>query len=79
MLTYRVSHETWQMVNSLECLLPKFVKLFNIKDNNTNIIWESCYRKIGFNVKYVSEKDFLKEINCKKPLRSIKIYERRLS
>ena len=27
-----VSHETWQLVNSLECLFPLFVKLFDIKD-----------------------------------------------
>ena len=31
---YRVSHETWQLVNSLKCLLPYYVKLFVAKENN---------------------------------------------
>ena len=31
---YRVFHETWQLVNSFKCLLPWFVKLFDIKENN---------------------------------------------
>ena len=65
--TYRVSHETWQLVNSLECLFPKFVKLFNIKDNNKNIIQESYYGKINFKVEYIWTKDFLNEINFKQP------------
>ena len=77
MLTYRVSHETWQMVNSLECLLPKFVKLFDTEDNNANTIRESCYSKTGFKVKYVPE--IFNQINCKKPLLSNKVYKRRHS
>ena len=30
--TYRVSHQTWQLVNNLKCLLPYFVT----KENNKN-------------------------------------------
>ena len=29
-----VSRETWQLVNSFKCLVPWFVKLFDIKENN---------------------------------------------
>ena len=68
---YRVSHETWQLVNSFECLLP-YSLLFDTKDNNTNTFWESCYSKIGYKVKYVSEKHLFNEINFKKPSISIK-------
>ena len=32
--SYRVSHETWHLVNSLKCLLPSFFKLFDTKENN---------------------------------------------
>ena len=37
------------------------------------------YSKIGFKVKYVSKKDIFNKINCKNPLISKKVYERRLS
>ena len=57
-LRYTVSHETWQLVNSLECLLPLFVKLLNTKDIDRNIILESYYSKINFEVKYTWAKDF---------------------
>ena len=38
---------------SLQCLLPFFVKLFTTKDINKNIILESYYSKINFEVKYI--------------------------
>ena len=44
-----------------ECLLPLFVRLFDTKENNKNIIWESCYSKIEFKVKYIQAKDLLTE------------------
>ena len=31
------------------------------EENNKNIIWESCYSKIEFKVKYIQAKDFLTE------------------
>ena len=50
-------------INSIECLLPQFDKFFNTKDNNKNIIWESCYSKINFKVKVNEGKDFLTKNN----------------
>ena len=75
----RVSDETWQLVNSLECLLPLFIKLFNTKDNNKNIIYDWYYSKINFKVKCIWAKDFLTELNCKQPLTSKTLYKRRHS
>ena len=60
-LIYSVSHETWQLVNSLECLFPKFILLFNTKDKNKNIILESYYSKINFKLQrkiYLSKRFF---------------------
>ena len=74
-----MSHETWQLVNSLECLLSQFVKLFNTKDNNKSSLKESYYRKINFKVKFIWAKYFLNEINCKQPLISNTVYGRRHS
>ena len=51
--------------NLLGCLIP---------DNNKNIIKESYYSKINFNVKHIWEKDFLNEINCKQPSISNIVY-----
>ena len=51
--------------------------MFNTKDNNKNIIWESYYSKIDFKVKYIWAKDFLNELNCIKPLLSNTVYGRR--
>ena len=59
-LIYKVSQETWQLVNSLKCLLPWFVKLFN--------------SKIDFKVKDFQGKDFFNWINCKKPLTFHTVY-----
>ena len=50
--------------------------MFDTKDNNKNIKWESCYSKIDFKVKYIQAKDFYNEINCKKPLISNTVYGR---
>ena len=52
-----MSYETWQLINSLECLLQYFVKLYNTKDNNKNNIYESFYCKVLFKVKYIWAKD----------------------
>ena len=50
---YRVSHETWQLVNDLKCLLPKFFKLFDTKENNEKFDMASYYSKIDFKVKFI--------------------------
>ena len=34
LLKYRMSHETWQLVNSLECRLPYVLLLFDTKEND---------------------------------------------
>ena len=78
--SYSVSHETWQLVNSLECLIPQFVKLFVIPKTIIKVyIKESYYHKINFKVKYILAKYFLNEINCKQPLISNTVYGRRHS
>ena len=54
-MRYRVSHETWQLVCCLECLLPLCVKLFNTKDNIKKNK-ESYYSKTRFKSKiYLSK------------------------
>ena len=56
---YKVSHETWQLVNySLEYVF--FLNLLSCFDNKDQkiIIWKSCYIKIDFKVKYNEAKDF---------------------
>jgi len=56
---YRVSHETWQLVNSVKCLLPWFLSCLILKRLIKSSIWQSCYSKIDFKVKHISVKDFL--------------------
>ena len=48
-------HDSWLIVQNFffHNLLRK---LFDTKDNKTYTIWESCYCKICFKVKYVSKK-----------------------
>ena len=62
-----MSHETWQSVNGLNCLLPKFSKLFDTKENKKKycmgLISDS---KIDFKVKYIWVKDFLKQNKLQK-------------
>jgi len=40
-------------MNGLKCLLLVFVKLFDTKENNKNIVWTSSYSKIDFKLKYI--------------------------
>jgi len=56
---YRVSQETWQLVNSFKCLLPWFVKFFYTKENKKNIAWQYYYNKVDFKAKYNWVKDYL--------------------
>ena len=67
-LRYRVSHETWQLVNilknvffhnSLSCLIV------------INIIWQFYYSRIDHRLGYIGVKDFSNELNCKKSLNLI--------
>ena len=50
--------------------------MLNKKDNNENIIWESCITKINCKEKNIWAKDLLSEINCKQPLISNTVYGR---
>ena len=43
---YRVSRETWQLVNSLKCLLPWVLSCLILKRVIKNSIWQSYYRKL---------------------------------
>ena len=65
-ITYGVSHETWQLVNSLKCILPSlsclFYSILRIK------IWQSFYCKINLKINYIWVKDFFNKITCKKSL-----------
>ena len=65
-ITYGVSHETWQLVNSLKCILPSlsclFYSILRIK------IWQSFYCKINLKINYIWVKDFSNKITCKKSL-----------
>jgi len=71
---YRVSHETWQLVNSFKYLLPKFVKLYDTMLHSSHIIVN-----IDFKVKYIWVKDVLKELTCKKSLNHNTVFGRRHS
>ena len=62
---YRVSHETWQLVNSLKCLLPWLIKLFDAKENNKKYY---IIVKNEFKLKYIWVKDFFKQNNLQKVL-----------
>ena len=55
------------MVNILKRLLSSFVELFETKENNKNIVWQSSFSKIDFKVK-IRVKFVLSEISCKKSL-----------
>ena len=48
-----MSHETWQLVNSLKCLLPYFDKLIDTEETNNIYIRQLYYSKIDFTVKYI--------------------------
>ena len=69
---YRVSHETWPF-KSFKCL-------HNLIQNRIrNITWQSLRSKIDFKAKYIWEKYFVHEINCKQSLISNILYGKRHS
>ena len=47
---YRVSHETWQLVNSFECLLPYTV--LDVKDSLQFYSLKKSFTQIYFTLKY---------------------------
>ena len=49
LVTYRVSHETWQLVNSFECLLPYSVLIY--KDFLQFISLQKSFTQIYFTLK----------------------------
>ena len=49
--TYRVSHETWQLVNSFECLLPYII--LDIKDFFQFISLTNSFTQIYFTLKSI--------------------------
>jgi len=62
------------MVNISKRLLSPFVKLFDTKENNKNIVWQSYFSKIDFKVKFIRVKFVFSEISCKKSLISNAVY-----
>ena len=50
--TYRVSHKTWQFVNSFECLLPYIV--LDVKDFLKSISLKKHYSEINFTIIWLS-------------------------
>ena len=65
-------HDSWWIA-----LNVLYYILFNTKNNNKNTIWELCYSKIDFKVKYIQAKDLFNKMYCEKPLISNTVYGRR--
>ena len=72
LVTYRVSHETWQLVNSSNVFFRSLIPKRIIK----NILWQSSYSKMDLKIKIYLSKSFFNFINCKT---SNTVYRRRHS
>ena len=77
-LSYRVSHETWQLVNSIKVFF-KILLSYLIPKRINYKKYQLTIEKIYFKVKYIWVKDFFNELNCEKSLISKTVYERRHS
>ena len=73
MFKYRLSYETWQLLNILKCLLPELVKLFDTKEN---IICKFYYSKIHPKIKIYYSKRFFNRTKLKKVFKAYPVFGR---